>query len=40
MIMQILGILVLVFVVALLAIATIFGVLFLKEFIDDNRDTF
>ena len=38
--MQILGILVLVLVVALLAIATIFGVLFLKEFIDDNRDTF
>ena len=40
MIMNILGILVLVFVIALLAIATIFGVLFLKEIIDDDRDTF
>lgn len=40
MITNILGILVLVFVVALLAIATIFGVLFLKEIIDNNKDTF
>lgn len=40
MIMNILGILVLVFVIALLAIATIFGVLFLKEIIDDDKDTF
>lgn len=38
--MNILGILVLVFVIALLAIATIFGVLFLKEIIDDDKDTF
>lgn len=40
MINDILITLILVFIVALLVIGVAFGVLFLKEIIDDDRDTF